>query len=231
MKGNLGLRLMPSVMERDAKPLLSSGGFVRRHCGIPEPSVPPNFVRDGWIHHNNDNDKTFHILPANHQHHPGYGVIPDPPTGHNLQMLQHPEPQPKHDKVSTMEANGARDESPLKKRSRGRPQKSPKPKKPKKAVAPRIPTPVCSCTGKPQQCYRWGVGGWQSACCTTSISMHPLPMSTKRRGARIAGRKMSQGAFKKVLEKLAGEGYNLTNPIDLRTFWAKHGTNKYVTIR
>ncbi|CAL9762805.1 unnamed protein product [Musa acuminata subsp. burmannicoides] len=279
MKGNLGLRLMPSVMERDAKPLLSSGGFMRRQCGIPEPSVPPNFVRDGWrhhgndsskndllrdgwIHHNSDNDKNFHIFPVNHQHHPGYGVIPDPPTGHNLQMLQHPEPQPKHDKVLTMEANGAKDESPLKKRSRGRPQKSPKPKKPKKAVAPsddvlngslshekggrkstgmvingidfdisRIPTPVCSCTGKPQQCYRWGIGGWQSACCTTSISMHPLPMSTKRRGARIAGRKMSQGAFKKVLEKLAGEGYNLSNPIDLRTFWAKHGTNKYVTIR
>ena len=95
----------------------------------------------------------------------------------------------------------------------------------------RIPTPVCSCTGAPQQCYRWGAGGWQSACCTTSISTYPLPMNTKRRGARIAGRKMSQGAFKKVLEKLAGEGYNLNNPIDLKTFWAKHGTNKFVTIR
>lgn len=95
----------------------------------------------------------------------------------------------------------------------------------------RIATPVCSCTGTPQQCYRWGAGGWQSACCTTSISTYPLPMNTKRRGARIAGRKMSQGAFKKVLEKLAGEGYNLNNPIDLKTFWAKHGTNKFVTIR
>lgn len=94
-----------------------------------------------------------------------------------------------------------------------------------------IPIPVCSCTGNPQQCYRWGCGGWQSACCTTSISMYPLPMSTKRRGARIAGRKMSQGAFKKVLEKLAAEGYNFANPIDLRRHWAKHGTNKFVTIR
>jgi hypothetical protein len=58
-------------------------------------------------------------------------------------------------------------------------------------------------------------------------------MSTKCRGARIAGRKMSQGAFKKVLEKLAGQGYkyNLASPIDLKTFWAKHGTNKFVTIR
>jgi hypothetical protein len=56
-------------------------------------------------------------------------------------------------------------------------------------------------------------------------------MSTKRRGARIAGRKMSIGAFKKVLEKLAAEGYNFSNPIDLRTYWAKHGTNKFVTIR
>ncbi|KAI3817075.1 hypothetical protein L1987_10862 [Smallanthus sonchifolius] len=94
-----------------------------------------------------------------------------------------------------------------------------------------IPIPVCTCTGAPQQCYRWGLGGWQSACCTTTISMYPLPMSTKRRGARIAGRKMSQGAFKKVLEKLASEGYNFANAIDLRTYWAKHGTNKFVTIR
>lgn len=94
-----------------------------------------------------------------------------------------------------------------------------------------IPIPVCSCTGVPQQCYRWGSGGWQSACCTTTISMYPLPMSTKRRGARIAGRKMSQGAFKKVLEKLASEGYNFATAIDLRAHWAKHGTNKFVTIR
>nr|GMD23373.1 protein BASIC PENTACYSTEINE2-like [Ipomoea batatas] len=94
-----------------------------------------------------------------------------------------------------------------------------------------IPTPVCTCTGTPQQCYRWGCGGWQSACCTTTISMYPLPMNNKRRGARIAGRKMSQGAFKKVLEKLASEGYNFSDPIDLRTYWAKHGTNKFVTIR
>ncbi|KAL2242851.1 protein BASIC PENTACYSTEINE2-like [Sesamum indicum] len=94
-----------------------------------------------------------------------------------------------------------------------------------------IPIPVCSCTGNPQQCYRWGSGGWQSACCTTSLSMYPLPMNTKRRGARIAGRKMSIGAFKKVLEKLVSEGYNFSNPIDLRNYWAKHGTNKFVTIR
>uniref|UniRef100_A0A7N0U0H1 GAGA-binding transcriptional activator n=1 Tax=Kalanchoe fedtschenkoi TaxID=63787 RepID=A0A7N0U0H1_KALFE len=94
-----------------------------------------------------------------------------------------------------------------------------------------IPIPVCTCTGASQQCYRWGCGGWQSACCTTSISVYPLPMSTKRRGARIAGRKMSLGAFKKVLEKLASEGYNFTHPIDLKSHWAKHGTNKFVTIR
>nr|XP_043613371.1 protein BASIC PENTACYSTEINE2-like [Erigeron canadensis] len=93
-----------------------------------------------------------------------------------------------------------------------------------------IPIPVCSCTGAPQQCYRWGLGGWQSACCTTTISMYPLPLSTKRRGARIAGRKMSKGAFKKVLEKLASKGYNFTNAIDLRSHWAKHGSNKFVTI-
>ncbi|KAL3617613.1 hypothetical protein CASFOL_037934 [Castilleja foliolosa] len=94
-----------------------------------------------------------------------------------------------------------------------------------------IPPPVCSCTGTPQQCYRWGSSGWQSACCTTGMSMYPLPMSTKRRGARIAGRKMSIGAFKKVLEKLTDEGYDFSSPIDLKSYWAKHGTNKFVTIR
>ncbi|EOA24525.1 hypothetical protein CARUB_v10017779mg [Capsella rubella] len=94
-----------------------------------------------------------------------------------------------------------------------------------------LPVPVCTCTGTPQQCYRWGCGGWQSACCTTNISMYPLPMSTKRRGARISGRKMSQGAFKKVLEKLATEGYSFGNSIDLKSHWARHGTNKFVTIR
>ncbi|KAL9454084.1 hypothetical protein AB3S75_009645 [Citrus x aurantiifolia] len=148
--------------------------------------------------------------------------------------------------------------APVKKRQGGGASKTPKAKKPKKPkdnngtavqrVKPAkksmdvvingidmdisgIPIPVCSCTGAPQQCYRWGCGGWQSACCTTNVSMYPLPMSTKRRGARIAGRKMSQGAFKKVLEKLAAEGYNFANPIDLRTHWARHGTNKFVTIR
>ncbi|KAE8705422.1 Barley B recombinant-like protein A [Hibiscus syriacus] len=66
-----------------------------------------------------------------------------------------------------------------------------------------IPVPVCSCTGTAQQCYRWGCGGWQSACCTTNVSMYPLPMSTKRRGARIAGQKMSrvtrEGRFKSAV--------------------------------
>jgi hypothetical protein len=91
--------------------------------------------------------------------------------------------------------------------------------------------PVCTCTGVAQQCYRWGNGGWQSACCTTSISMYPLPMNPNRRGARVAGRKMSGGAFRKLLERLGAEGYNLNYPIDLKSYWAKHGTNKFVTIR
>ncbi|GLJ46634.1 hypothetical protein SUGI_0982630 [Cryptomeria japonica] len=94
-----------------------------------------------------------------------------------------------------------------------------------------MPIPVCSCTGVPQQCYRWGSGGWQSACCTTNISLYPLPMNPKRRGARVAGRKMSGGAFKKLLERLGSEGHNINYPIDLKSHWAKHGTNKFVTIR
>jgi len=154
----------------------------------------------------------------------------EPPVKKRQQGRQPKSPKPnKPKKVAAPQENGAPNKP------------APRPRGPRKTVGmvingidldlSRIPTPVCSCTGAPQQCYRWGAGGWQSACCTTSISTYPLPMSTKRRGARIAGRKMSQGAFKKVLEKLAGEGYNLSNPIDLKTFWAKHGTNKFVVIR
>eukprot|EP01018_Ginkgo_biloba_P003477 Gb_25275 [translate_table: standard] len=91
-----------------------------------------------------------------------------------------------------------------------------------------MPIPACSCTGVLQHCYRWGNGGWQSACCTTYISMYPLPMNPKKRGARVPGRKMSGGAFRKLLMRLTAEGHDLSYPIDLKTHWARHGTNRPV---
>ncbi|XP_072987073.1 protein BASIC PENTACYSTEINE7-like [Typha latifolia] len=94
-----------------------------------------------------------------------------------------------------------------------------------------VPPPVCSCTGVSRQCYRWGSGGWQSSCCTTSISEYPLPMSPSRPGARLAGRKMSIGAYGKLLQRLAAEGHDLSYAVDLKDHWARHGTNKFVTIR
>lgn len=94
-----------------------------------------------------------------------------------------------------------------------------------------VPVPVCSCTSVPRQCYRWGAGGWQSSCCTTSISEYPLPMSSSRPGARLAGRKMSIGAYGKLLQRLAAEGQDLSYAVDLKDHWARHGTNKFVTIR
>lgn len=94
-----------------------------------------------------------------------------------------------------------------------------------------VPAPVCSCTGVPRQCYRWGSGGWQSSCCTTSISEYPLPISSSRPGARLAGRKMSIGAYGKLLRRLANEGHDLSYAVDLKDHWARHGTNKFVTIR
>ncbi|XP_010516733.1 PREDICTED: protein BASIC PENTACYSTEINE7 [Camelina sativa] len=94
-----------------------------------------------------------------------------------------------------------------------------------------VPPPVCSCTGVSRVCYKWGMGGWQSSCCTISISTYPLPMSTTRPGARLAGRKMSNGAYVKLLARLAGEGYSLSHPVDLKNHWARHGTNKFVTFK
>lgn len=94
-----------------------------------------------------------------------------------------------------------------------------------------MPPPACSCTGKLQQCYKWGSGGWQSACCTTLLSMYPLPVMPNKRHARVAGRKMSGSAFSKLLSRLAAEGHDLSAPLDLKDHWAKHGTNRYITIK
>ncbi|XP_027094278.1 protein BASIC PENTACYSTEINE6 [Coffea eugenioides] len=94
-----------------------------------------------------------------------------------------------------------------------------------------MPVPVCSCTGVLRPCYKWGNGGWQSSCCTTNLSMYPLPAVPNKRHARIGGRKMSGSAFNKLLSRLAAEGHDLSNPVDLKEHWAKHGTNRYITIK
>lgn len=94
-----------------------------------------------------------------------------------------------------------------------------------------MPAPVCSCTGILRQCYKWGNGGWQSSCCTTTMSMYPLPSVPNKRHARVGGRKMSGSAFNKLLSRLAGEGHDLSIPVDLKDNWAKHGTNRYITIK
>lgn len=94
-----------------------------------------------------------------------------------------------------------------------------------------MPVPVCSCTGVLRPCYKWGNGGWQSSCCTTTMSMYPLPAVPNKRHARVGGRKMSGSAFNKLLSRLAAEGHDLSHPVDLKDHWAKHGTNRYITIK
>ncbi|KAK4774581.1 hypothetical protein SAY86_009516 [Trapa natans] len=96
-----------------------------------------------------------------------------------------------------------------------------------------MPVPVCSCTGVPRNCYKWGSGGWQSSCCTMTISMYPLPQipNPNKRHARVGGRKMSGSVFTRLLTQLAEEGHDLSVPLDLKDYWAKHGTNRYATIK
>ncbi|KAG6411959.1 hypothetical protein SASPL_124615 [Salvia splendens] len=94
-----------------------------------------------------------------------------------------------------------------------------------------MPGPVCSCTGVPRQCYKWGNGGWQSSCCTTSLSMYPLPQMPNKRHARMGGRKMSGSVFSRLLTRLAEAGQDLSVSVDLKEYWAKHGTNRYITIK
>lgn len=94
-----------------------------------------------------------------------------------------------------------------------------------------MPIPICSCTGVARQCYKWGSGGWQSSCCTTTISVYPLPQMPNKRHSRMGGRKMSGTVFTRLLSRLASQGHDLSAPVDLRNYWAKHGTNRYITIK
>lgn len=94
-----------------------------------------------------------------------------------------------------------------------------------------MPIPVCTCTGVARQCYKWGNGGWQSSCCTTSLSVYPLPQIPNKRHARMGGRKMSGSVFGRLLTRVAAAGHDLSVPLDLKNYWAKHGTNRYITIK
>lgn len=94
-----------------------------------------------------------------------------------------------------------------------------------------MPAPGCSCTGVFRQCYKWGDGGWQSSCCTTTMSAYPLPPVPNKKYARVGGRKMSGSAFSKLLSRLALEGFDFSIPVDLKDHWSKHGTNRYITIK
>ncbi|KAI5673245.1 hypothetical protein M9H77_13609 [Catharanthus roseus] len=94
-----------------------------------------------------------------------------------------------------------------------------------------MPIPVCTCTGVARQCYKWGNGGWQSSCCTTSLSVYPLPQIPNKRHARMGGRKMSGSVFGRLLTRVAAAGHDLSIPLDLKNYWAKHGTNRYITIK
>ncbi|KAL1208197.1 Protein BASIC PENTACYSTEINE4 [Cardamine amara subsp. amara] len=94
-----------------------------------------------------------------------------------------------------------------------------------------MPVPMCTCTGSKRQCYKWGNGGWQSSCCTTTLSQYPLPQMSNKRHSRMGGRKMSGNVFSRLLGRLAAEGYDLSCPVDLKDYWARHGTNRYITIK
>ncbi|XP_010444881.1 PREDICTED: protein BASIC PENTACYSTEINE5-like [Camelina sativa] len=94
-----------------------------------------------------------------------------------------------------------------------------------------MPVPMCTCTGTARQCYKWGHGGWQSSCCTTTLSQYPLLQMPNKRHSRIGGRKMSGGVFSRLLSRLAGQGHDLSSLVDLKDYWARHGTNRYITIK
>ncbi|KAK9690987.1 hypothetical protein RND81_09G169100 [Saponaria officinalis] len=116
--------------------------------------------------------------------------------------------------------------SPHTKRGYNRPSVRPRKRKPTGDVFDYdetvMPVPGCTCTGVFRQCYKWGNGGWQSCCCTNTMSAYPLPLVPNKRYGRKGGRKMTGSAFSKLLSRLAIEGYDFSRPVDLKEHWSKH---------
>ncbi|OVA06890.1 GAGA-binding transcriptional activator [Macleaya cordata] len=73
--------------------------------------------------------------------------------------------------------------------------------------------------------------GWQSAYCTSTLSIYPLPVVPNRRHSRLGGRKMSGTTFNKLLSWLLAEGNDLSTPLDLKDHWSRHEKNSYITIK
>lgn len=89
-----------------------------------------------------------------------------------------------------------------------------------------LAVPVCSCSGVQQPCYKLGNGGWQSSCCTTPVPMYHLHQPNKRQAAGVVGRKISGGAFAKLMNRLVEEGHDPYISVDLKDHWDQHETPK-----
>ncbi|CAN6906750.1 unnamed protein product [Brassica oleracea] len=65
---------------------------------------------------------------------------------------------------------------------------------------------VCTCTYSLHiSVTNGGNGGWQSSCCTTTLSQHPLPQVPNKRHSRVGGKKMSGNVFSRLLSCLVAE--------------------------
>lgn len=59
---------------------------------------------------------------------------------------------------------------------------------------------VCTCTDSLHiSVTNGGNGGWQSSCCTATLSQHPLPQVPNKRHSRVGGKKMSGNVFSRLL--------------------------------
>ncbi|EFH62935.1 hypothetical protein ARALYDRAFT_893630 [Arabidopsis lyrata subsp. lyrata] len=52
-----------------------------------------------------------------------------------------------------------------------------------------------------------------------------------KRHSRVCGRKVSGIVLSRLLSRLAREGHELSSPLDLKDYWVRHGTNRYITIK
>ncbi|KAK9278573.1 hypothetical protein L1049_028145 [Liquidambar formosana] len=200
----------------------ANGAFHHRDSGFSQSQIPMDYMRDAWI---SQREKFLNVLPGNpnfgvlpeasraHPSHPMH-ILQPPDSSKDERVAQVEEAVGEKESAPLKKRQGAKTQKSPKTKKAKRAPSAPKddcspsvqrakPVKKNTGVVINgidmdisgIPIPVCSCTGAPQQCYRWGSGGWQSACCTTGMSMYPLPMSTKRRGCKDSWKENEFGSI------------------------------------
>ncbi|CAI8617660.1 unnamed protein product [Vicia faba] len=198
----------------------ANGGFHPRDGAVVEPPAQLNYVRDNWM---NPRHRFYNMQLVNSSY---AAVLPETSQALSLPFVQPPADASRNENGDGIEELAVKKEGGKSKKRKSKGALTvPKAKKPKKAK--ENGNNSAQGVKPPKKTVALEINGIEM-----DISGLPVPVcSCTGVLSRVIGGAVEVGNQLAVLEKLAAEGYNFANPIDLKTHWARHGTNKFVTIR